>query len=269
MSTDALALPRRSSDAAFFAASALLFAASTAGTIWSCASMSAMGSMRMPGGWTMTMAWMRMPGQSWAGAAATFVGMWTVMMVAMMLPSLVPMLQRYRQAVGGAPHLDSLTAIVAGAYFLVWSLPGLAVFPLGAALAVVEMQHPALSRAVPIGAGAIALAAGAVQFSAWKSRHLACCSEMPRRTLPTNTATALRHGVRLGVHCIQCCASLLAVLLVVGVMDLRAMLLVTASLTAERLAPSGDRIARRIGVAIMVAGSLIMFGALAGHPAVV
>jgi len=51
-----------------------------------------MGEMPMPGGWTMSMAWMRMPGQTWPGAAASFLGMWIVMMVAMMLPSLVPML---------------------------------------------------------------------------------------------------------------------------------------------------------------------------------
>jgi len=40
----------------------------------------------MPGGWTMAMAWTRMPGQTWPGAAASFLGMWVVMMVAMMLP---------------------------------------------------------------------------------------------------------------------------------------------------------------------------------------
>jgi predicted metal-binding membrane protein len=51
-----------------------------------------MGEMSMPGGWTMSMAWTLMPGQTWPGAAASFLGMWTVMMVAMMLPSLVPML---------------------------------------------------------------------------------------------------------------------------------------------------------------------------------
>ena len=55
-------------------------------------SMSAMGGMPMPGGWTMSMPWMRMPGQSWPAAAASFLGMWIVMMAAMMLPSLVPML---------------------------------------------------------------------------------------------------------------------------------------------------------------------------------
>jgi predicted metal-binding membrane protein len=56
--------------------------------------MSAMGGMPMPGGWTMSMAWMRMPDKTWAGAAASFVGMWAVMMAAMMLPFLAPMLQR-------------------------------------------------------------------------------------------------------------------------------------------------------------------------------
>src|SRR5262245_66697016 len=97
----------------------LLFAASAAITIALSASMSAMGGMLMPGGWTMSMTWMRLPGQAWPGAAASFIGMWMVMMVAMMLPSLVPMLLCYRQAVGRtrASHLDRLTAIVSGGYF--------------------------------------------------------------------------------------------------------------------------------------------------------
>src|SRR5439155_4659683 len=79
----------RASEQAFLSVSALLFAASVAVTIVWCARMSAMGEMPMPGGWTMSMAWMRMPGQTWPGAAASFLCMWVVMMVAMMLPSLV------------------------------------------------------------------------------------------------------------------------------------------------------------------------------------
>ena len=75
----------------------LAWIASAAVTIAWGASMSAMGGMPMPGGWTMSMTWMRMPGQTWPGAAASFLGMWIVMMVAMMLPSLVPMLWRYRE----------------------------------------------------------------------------------------------------------------------------------------------------------------------------
>ena len=83
--------------------------------------MAPMGGMAMPGGWTMSMAWMRMPGQTWPGAAASFLGMWIVMMVAMMLPSLVPMVWRYRAAVGraGATRLAGPTALVGAGYFFV------------------------------------------------------------------------------------------------------------------------------------------------------
>ncbi len=81
---------------AFYCVSALLFIVSAVVTVVWCSSMSA-GGMPMPGGWTMSMAWMRMPGQTWSGAALSFVGMWFVMMVAMMLPSLMPMLLRYRR----------------------------------------------------------------------------------------------------------------------------------------------------------------------------
>ena len=63
----------RPSQHAFFGVSALLFVASTAVTLVWCASMSAMGEMPMPGGWTMSMAWMRMPGQTWPGIAASFL----------------------------------------------------------------------------------------------------------------------------------------------------------------------------------------------------
>src|SRR5262245_61946790 len=190
---------------AFFGVSALLFAASAAVTIVWCRSMAAMGEMAMPGNWTMSMAWTRMPGQTWPGAAASFLGMWGVMMMAMMLPSLVPMLWRYRQAVGwpGETRLGRLTAPGGVGYFFVWTEFGLAAFPLGVALAAVAMQRPALARAVPIAVSVVVLMAGALQFTAWKARHLAGCWEAPGRgrTLPANAGTAWRHGLRVGLHC--------------------------------------------------------------------
>ena len=236
--------------------------------------MSAMGGMPMPGGWTMSMAWMRMPGQTWPGAAASFLGMWVVMMVAMMLPSLVPMLQHYRQAVGrtGATRLGLLTAIVGAGYFFVWTVFGIAVFPLGAALAEIEMQQPALARAVPIAVGAVVLVAGLLQFTAWKARHLACCREAPAFARADVTAsygetvTAWRHGLRLGLHCSQCCAGLIAILLVSGVMDLRAMAVVMAAITVERLAPAGERLARTIGAVVVWAGVFLIARAALGTP---
>jgi len=224
--------------------------------------MSAMGEMPMPGGWTMSMAWMRMPGQTWAGAAASFLGMWAVMMVAMMLPSLVPLLWRYRQAVArtGETRLGRLTAIVGLGYFAVWTMVGMGTFLLGVALAAVAMQLPALARAVPIAVGGVVIIAGALQFSAWKARHLACCREAPRcaRELPAGAGMAWRHGVRLGLHCSYCCAGLTAILLGLGIMDLRAMAVVTAAITVERLAPAGERVARAIGAAVIGAGLLLI-----------
>jgi len=243
---------------AFFGVSALLFAASTAVTILWCASMSTMGGMPMPGGWTMSMAWMRMPGQTWPGALAAFLGMWVVMMLAMMLPSLVPMLWRYRQAVLGNPRLGRLTALVGLGYFFVWSVIGTVAFPLGAALAAIEMRQPALARAVPVAVGAVVLMAGVLQLSPWKARHLARCREACCAALPSDPGTAWRHGLRLGWHCGHCCAGLMAVLLVVGVMDLPAMAVVTAAITVERLAPAGQRVARAIGAVLAGAGLLLM-----------
>jgi predicted metal-binding membrane protein len=248
----------RRSERAFFLISALLFAASAAVTIVWCATMSAMGEMPMPGGWMMSMAWMRMPGQTWSGAAASFLGMWVVMMVAMMLPSLVPMLRHYRQAVDRAsePRLGRLTALVSVGYFFVWTVFGIAAFPLGVTLAALEMALPALARVVPIAAGVVVLTAGTLQFTAWKVHRLARCRETlgRSRSLPADAGTALRHGLSLGLTCSYCCAGLTAILLGLGIMDLRAMAGVTVAITVERLAPAGERAARAVGAVAVGVG---------------
>jgi predicted metal-binding membrane protein len=246
----------------FFCVSALLFILSAAVTIVWCGSMSAMSEMPMPGGWTMSMAWMRMPGQTWVQTLASFLGMWAVMMAAMMLPSLTPMLWRYRQAVMrmGGRHLGRLTLMVATGYFCVWTAFGVAAFALGVTLAAVEMQEPLLARGIPLAAGVAVLIAGALQFTAWKARHLDCCRAVPRssRILTADAGTAWRHGLRLGIHCCNCCAAPTTVLLAVGVMNLRDMAIVTVAITFERLAPAGATAARAIGVAFLGAGCILI-----------
>ena len=249
-------------DRAFNGVAALLFVASAAVTIVWCASMSSMRGMPMPGGWTMTMAWMRMPEQTWPGAAASFLGMWTVMMVAMMLPSLVPMLRRYREAVRGMGEgrLGRLTMLVAAGYFVVWTLVGVAAYPLGVALNELAMRQPAVSRLVPIMAGVAVLISGALQLTQWKARHLSCCRVNPGMvlTLRTDAASAWRHGMRLGFHCTSCCAGLMLILLVLGVMNLGVMAVVAVAITAERLAPAGEPMVRGIGGVAIAAGLLLI-----------
>jgi predicted metal-binding membrane protein len=76
--------------------------------------------------------------------------------------------------------------------------------------------------------------------------------------LPADVGTAWRHGLRLGLHCGYCCAGLMAILLVEGVMDLRAMTLVATAIAAERLAPAGERVARAIGLVVVGAGFFLI-----------
>lgn len=288
----------------FFGVSALLFAASATVTIMWCASMS-----DHAGGHHVVSAFAaaRLRRDSlpmdpltggWLGAAAAFLGMWVVMMTAMMLPSLVPMLWRYRQAIAGsadAPRrrgagIGGLTAIAGAGYFFVWTVFGMAAFALGAALATLQVQQPAVARAVPIAVGVVVLIAGALQFTAWKAHHLVCCREGPAfararmsasfgegispsydegtsasygENIGASYGEAWRHGLRLGLHCSCSCAGLTAVLLVIGVMDLRAMTVVAAAITIERLAPAGERVAHAIG-AVVVGAGLVLIAQAAG-----
>jgi predicted metal-binding membrane protein len=194
-----------------------------------------------------------------------------VMMVAMMLPALMRMLWRYRQAVSreGETHLGRLTAIVGVGYFFVWTVFGMVAYALGVALAAVELQQPALARAVPIAVGVVVLISGAVQFTAWKAHHLACCRAAPARgrILPADAGTAWRHGLRLGLHCSYCCAGLTMILLGLGLMDLRAMAVVTVAISVERLAPAGERVAKTIGAVVVGVGLLLIAQACVSYDA--
>jgi predicted metal-binding membrane protein len=176
------------------------------------------------------------------------------------------MLWRYRRAVGSTGETRKwLTTLVGVGYFFVWILFGMAVYPLGVALAAVEMHQPVLARTVPVAAGLVVLIAGALQFTSFKAHHLGCSRDVPGRgcTLPADNGTAWRHGLGLGLHCINCCAGFTTVLLTIGIMDLRAMALVTAAITVERLAPGGKGVARAVGV-VLVGVGLFLIGRAAG-----
>lgn len=263
----ARAVPRRiRRGQGFLAVVTLLFLASAAATIAGGATMSTMDGMPMPGGWTMSMVWLQLDGHSWPAAAVSFLGMWMAMMVAMMLPSLMPVLWRCHQAFGdnGVARPGRLTAAVATGYFMAWLVCGVAVFPLGGMLATLAMRLPLLARAVPVLAGMVVLAAGALQFSRWKARHLACCRGAPgfAQAVPRSAGRAWRRGLRFGLHCNLCGVGLTASLLVIGVMDLRAMGAVFAGITLERLAPAGERMARVVGVVLVGAGAVLLAQAI-------
>jgi predicted metal-binding membrane protein len=237
-------------------------------------SMASMLMMPMPGGCTTSMIWMRMPGQTWGEVVMGFVAMWCAMTAAMMLPCLLPMLWRYRRAIRGSAEpalepgclrLHSLTARVALGYFGVYLLLGLCVLALGLTLAALVRLQPAVARLLPVLTGLVILVAGLNQFTRSKLQQLRQC----RRALPTllgshdSSSSAWQHGLRLGVLCAHCCAGLMIILLVLGMMELRWMVPITAAITLERLGPAGEQVARASGVIAVTLGLLVLSRAVA------
>lgn len=200
------------------------------------------------------MPWMRMPGQSWFGAAASFLGMWTAMMVPMMLPSVAPALWRYRQSVGRGRRGFETSRVALG-YFLVWALFGVVIFPVGVALGSVMANTSLLMRLTPVAVGLVVLVAGGYQLTSQKARDLACWHHMLQEAGVTG---GVRFGLQLGFRCARCCANLMAILLAIGVMDIRAMIVVGIAITAERVLPRGEWIAKAIGVAAVGVGAVLI-----------
>ncbi|HYL14460.1 MAG TPA: DUF2182 domain-containing protein [Terriglobales bacterium] len=248
----------------FLGTTVLVFMTSAVVTVYWCRSMSA--SMAMPGGWSMSMVWMRMPGQTSLGAAASFLAMWVVMMVAMMLPSFVPMLLRYRDSVH-VPYeirLAKLTTLVSAGYFFIWAIFGAMAYPFGLVSTAAEIRWPAFARSVPIVSGVVLLLAGCIQLTAWKARQLGRCQDVPTcgRSLPADARSAWQYGLGFGVRCTLCCLGFMTILLVIGVMNLVGMLMITSAITIERLSPKPQSFARAIGVGIIAVGALAIIRAL-------
>ncbi len=217
----------------------------------------------MPGGWTMSMMWMRMPGQTWAASAAMFMLMWLAMMIAMMLPSALPMLLNFRRSLIGNRHENTGAPVMlaASGYFLVWSLIGAAVYPLGAGLALAAMRLEWVSRTVPALSGAALIAAGAMQFTRWKLSGLRQCRNPSGcAAAPNSNALGMgwRYGLRQGLSCFVCCAAPMLALLVLGAMNLTVMVLITAFIALEKLLPKPEPVVRILGAALAVTGAIFI-----------
>ena len=175
--------------------------------------------------------------------------MTVAMMVAMMLPSVAPTLWRYHRhaRVMQMPRAFPRTMLFTAGYVSVWS-----------AVALVLSALPASSLSM-WGTAAVFLGAGMLQRSRWKARQLLRCREscVPARRLRGNVIMALAEGCRLGIDCCLSCAAPMGVLYVMGLMDARMMMLTMAAITAERVAPSGARIARLTGSVALITGLLM------------
>lgn len=162
-------------------------------------------------------------------SAAQSLVMGTAMMVAMMIPPLIPLLARYRRSMPGARGLrrHGLTFVAMLGYLTFWAAAGLVLCWLAA-------------RMTPPLRWTLLLLAGAVQLSAWKRHQLAHCRAQHEsgEWRRIGVHSALWHGVQLGVRSCLCCGNLMLALVAVGAMDPVAMLAATVVITAEPLVPA-------------------------------
>lgn len=244
-----------------------LFAVAAGATIFLTHSMS--GGMPMPGNWTMSMMWMVMPGQTWLGAALSFVGMWLAMMVAMMLPSSLPMLLLYRRAAAfrGKSDLGVTTFVLGTGYFLVWLLFGVIAYAVGEVVARAAMESTTVCRAIPVAAGTALIVAGSFQLTPWKSACLRHCRD-PLAVVAQHLHGGWRGALQLGIHhgafCAACCWALMLIQLVLGVMNLPVMVLVGIVIALEKLIPRGEVVARVSGTVSILGGLALAARSLLG-----
>ncbi len=187
------------------------------------------------------------------------VVMWAIMMAGMMLPAASPMIMTYaaisrREAKGHVAR----SALFVLSYLLVWGGVSVAGAAAQWALASASLLSPAGASENALLSGGVLIGAGVYQLSPLKHACLHRC-RTPMGFLLTEWRPGAGGAVRLGIlhggECVLCCWALMALMLVVGVMDLRWMAALTAFMLAEKALPGGHWIARASGVALLGAGA--------------
>jgi predicted metal-binding membrane protein len=178
--------------------------------------------------------------------AGLWIGAWTVMMAAMMLPSTSPLVLLYARQ---STALSS--ALLTTGYVAVWAGVGLAAY-------AIDMRLPDPSDRV---VGAVLIGAGLYQLTPLKTACLTRCRN-PADFLVTHwrrgRVGALRLGVEHGAYCVGCCWALMGVLIVAGSMGLAWVLAIALVVAGEKLLPAGQLLGRLGGVGLLIAGIVVV-----------
>ena len=213
---------------------------------------------------SMTMA---MPADhSWGLADFTaMLVMWSVMMVAMMLPSATPMIllfekiHRKRESQG---RTQNPIALFIGGYLLVWIGFSVLATLMNWALHSGGLLSSMMGRVTPVVAGISLLAAGTYQWTTLKYACLTHCRS-PVGFLMAHWHEgrwgAARMGVHHGLYCLGCCWLLMVLLFVLGVMNLLWIAVLTVFVLAEKVVPRGHLLGRVAGLLMIGWGGRLIF----------
>ena len=187
-----------------------------------------------------------------------FLSMWMAMMVAMMFPTIAPIVLLHRAVLQRRGEGLLPTGAFVGGYLAIWTIVGIA--PLGALIAFRHVAHE--SHWITRAAGAVLVVAGLYQFTAWKAACLKACRS-PLTFLMTHDfgsglTGAARTGLSHGLYCLGCCWALMAVLFAVGLMNLAWMAGIAVVFLAEKNWRHGVALTFVVGVAITLLGLAVL-----------
>jgi predicted metal-binding membrane protein len=199
------------------------------------------------------------------GTLGWFLGVWVVMMAAMMLPSLAPTVALYSRMAR-----DRIAPLLfCAGYLVAWGLAGAAAFAAARAGGGIVGDVLAWDRAGRWAAGATLVAAGLYELTPLKDVCLAKCRSPLGYLLGAwraGRAGALRMGAGHGAWCIGCCWALMASLFALGVMSIAWMAFVAALIAAEKTLP-WRRVATYGTAGILLALGLLLLVAPGAVPA--
>ena len=171
------------------------------------------------------------------GSFGFFIGVWLVMMGAMMFPSVAPTVALYARMAGRRRFAPLLFA---GGYLVTWAAGGLIVFAVAVAGGRFADGALAWDRAGRWVAGATLLAAAVYELTPFKNVCLSKCRS-PLGFLLTSWRNgptgALRMGAAHGAWCVGCCWALMAALFALGIMSVAWMAFVAGLIAVEKIVP--------------------------------
>ena len=214
------------------------------------------------GGWWWTVGEMQgMDGGPWSdlGTLAWFVGIWVVMMAAMMFPSVAPTVALYSRLTRSRSPVAPL--LFAAGYLLAWTSVGALAFAATSAGRGISGDVLAWDRAGRWIAGATLVVAAAYELTPLKDVCLGRCRSPLGFLLGSwrsGRSGALQMGARHGAWCIGCCWALMASLFALGVMSLVWMALVAGLIAFEKLIPSRRLATYGTAAVLFVLGVLLI-----------
>ena len=197
-----------------------------------------------------------MSGRLSLASGVLFLGLWAVMMAAMMVPSVWPTVLTYAAIMRGRDARSGSVPLFVTGYLLTWEMVGVVAYFLYVGVGALLASHAAWSDRLPLLIGAV-LAAGVYQFTSLKRTCLSLC-QSPGEDLAAHWRNgglgAAWMGGAHGVFCLGCCSGLMLALVALGAMDLRWMATVSALIAVEKLGPRYRALPAGIGIGLVLLG---------------